>query len=297
MQGPLKLPKKGRFRIQSVAEMTGVPASTLRAWEQRYGFPAPERTASAYRVYSQSDIDLIASVRAKCDAGMAPAEAVAEVLDDGDPATPPEAPRAIVPAPTLAPNATIVDRLVAAAHASQPSAVDDAIRSAMMLGSPLAAFDSALAPTWARLRAQWVVGEIDSGRIRIAMEVLGHAARDLIRLGQPNANNGHAVLSALPDEDDIIPLVRAAFDAQAQGLRAVVIAPRASAQTIGLAAQQLSAARVAISCSEAPPPRRARELFDDIASRVGSTPWTVCGPAREAVRAVVEQCGGTIAEY
>ena len=50
----------GKFKIQTVAEMTGVPASTLRTWEQRYGFPSPDRTASAYRMYSQSDIDQIA---------------------------------------------------------------------------------------------------------------------------------------------------------------------------------------------------------------------------------------------
>ncbi|MBC8068894.1 MAG: MerR family transcriptional regulator, partial [Deltaproteobacteria bacterium] len=67
----------GRYRIQTVAELTGVPASTLRAWEQRYGFPAPERTASAYRLYSDGDVARIARVRSLCDGGMAAAEAVA----------------------------------------------------------------------------------------------------------------------------------------------------------------------------------------------------------------------------
>ena len=131
---------KGRFRIQSVAEMTGVPASTLRAWEQRYGFPAPERTASAYRVYSQDDIDLIAAVRARCDAGMAPAEAVAEVLESASASAPPPNRRRTKPAPARSgPVATgaspLVDRIVQAAHAPDPAALDEAVRSALMLGS------------------------------------------------------------------------------------------------------------------------------------------------------------------
>ena len=45
-----------RYRIQTVSQMTGIPAATLRAWERRYGFPEPERTQSSYRLYSEQDI-------------------------------------------------------------------------------------------------------------------------------------------------------------------------------------------------------------------------------------------------
>ena len=53
---------RGKYRIHTVAEMTGVPAATLRAWERRYGVPVPARTSSAYRVYSDADIALIRRV-------------------------------------------------------------------------------------------------------------------------------------------------------------------------------------------------------------------------------------------
>lgn len=65
----------GKYRIQAVADMTGIPAATLRAWERRYGVPAPERTESSYRLYSDTDVDLIRRLRELCDGGMAPAEA------------------------------------------------------------------------------------------------------------------------------------------------------------------------------------------------------------------------------
>ena len=34
-----------RYRIQAVSQMTGIPAPTLRAWERRYGIPAPQDSA------------------------------------------------------------------------------------------------------------------------------------------------------------------------------------------------------------------------------------------------------------
>jgi DNA-binding transcriptional MerR regulator len=42
--------------IKDVAEQTGVGAATLRMWEQRYGFPAPARSPSGYRVYTAGDV-------------------------------------------------------------------------------------------------------------------------------------------------------------------------------------------------------------------------------------------------
>src|SRR5687768_18576031 len=99
--------------------MTGVPAATLRAWEQRYGFPAPERTASSYRVYSPDDVDLIARVRALCDGGMAPAEAVAEVLEAG---TRPAAMQ-LEPLPPTTRGGPLAGQIVAAAEAADPGAL------------------------------------------------------------------------------------------------------------------------------------------------------------------------------
>src|SRR5690606_34905007 len=59
----VSVPTRGRYRIQSVAEMTGVSAATLRAWERRYGVPTPRRSHAAYRLYSDQDVAIIRRVR------------------------------------------------------------------------------------------------------------------------------------------------------------------------------------------------------------------------------------------
>ena len=33
----------GDLAIKDIAEQTGIAAGTIRMWEQRYGFPKPER--------------------------------------------------------------------------------------------------------------------------------------------------------------------------------------------------------------------------------------------------------------
>ena len=51
-----------KLAIKDVAEATGVAAGTIRMWEQRYGFPEPERTPAGYRLYSDDDVETLRRV-------------------------------------------------------------------------------------------------------------------------------------------------------------------------------------------------------------------------------------------
>src|SRR3712207_4444474 len=56
--------------IRDVAEQTGLAAGTIRMWEQRYGFPTPQRTASGYRLYSTEDVETLRRVLALRKGGL-----------------------------------------------------------------------------------------------------------------------------------------------------------------------------------------------------------------------------------
>lgn len=51
--------KTAKYKVHEIEERTGIPATTLRQWERRYDFPKPERSASGYRLYSDSDLQHI----------------------------------------------------------------------------------------------------------------------------------------------------------------------------------------------------------------------------------------------
>jgi len=67
------------YSMRSVVRMTGVPAATLRSWERRYGFPTPDRTATARRLYSAADVQAIQWVKAQTTQGFAISEAVRQI--------------------------------------------------------------------------------------------------------------------------------------------------------------------------------------------------------------------------
>jgi DNA-binding transcriptional MerR regulator len=47
------------YNAKAASTVTGVPISTLRTWERRYGVPAPGRTKTGQRLYTQQDIELV----------------------------------------------------------------------------------------------------------------------------------------------------------------------------------------------------------------------------------------------
>jgi DICT domain-containing protein/predicted DNA-binding transcriptional regulator AlpA len=69
--------------ISELVERTGVTEGTLRMWERRHGFPAPQRLASGHRRYLESDVEAVAAVQRERAAGMGLAAAIARVRESG----------------------------------------------------------------------------------------------------------------------------------------------------------------------------------------------------------------------
>jgi DICT domain-containing protein len=78
-------PMTSDLAIKDVAERTGIAAGTIRMWEQRYGFPAPGRTASGYRRYNEEDVEALRKVVALRHRGLSVPAAIARARDAGGP--------------------------------------------------------------------------------------------------------------------------------------------------------------------------------------------------------------------
>jgi DICT domain-containing protein len=71
--------------IGDLAEATGVNATTLRAWETRFGFPLAMRLPSGHRRYQRGDVEAVRSVARRRDSGLRLDVAIAEVMDSARP--------------------------------------------------------------------------------------------------------------------------------------------------------------------------------------------------------------------
>jgi DNA-binding transcriptional MerR regulator len=65
----------GVYSIGAVSSMLGVPAGTLRTWEERYGVVSPERTLGGHRLYSRRQIEQLRFVTAEMARGATAADA------------------------------------------------------------------------------------------------------------------------------------------------------------------------------------------------------------------------------
>jgi MerR family transcriptional regulator, light-induced transcriptional regulator len=74
------------YNLKAVVQHTGIPASSLRAWEKRYGLPAPVRKPNGHRVYTRSDVEKLLRIKALMAQGMTVSQACAQLAYAAAPA-------------------------------------------------------------------------------------------------------------------------------------------------------------------------------------------------------------------
>ena len=132
--------------IAELSRLTGVAPGTLRIWEERHGFPAPQRLPSGHRRYSHADVDRIRAVVAARESGLSLAAAIER-------ATGAERGQSIhsllrLRRPELAPERVPKPRMAALSHAIEDECIPRA-RGAVLVGSfQRARFYRAAQPRW-----------------------------------------------------------------------------------------------------------------------------------------------------
>lgn len=63
------------YSISAVERMVGVPAATLRNWEERYGLIRPERSGGGHRLFTRDQVEQLRFLAAQLEEGLQPAEA------------------------------------------------------------------------------------------------------------------------------------------------------------------------------------------------------------------------------
>lgn len=71
------------FPIRVLSELTGVSATTLRAWERRYGVIKPLRTPKGHRVYNQDDLDKVRRIVSLLERNYTISKAVKALVTNG----------------------------------------------------------------------------------------------------------------------------------------------------------------------------------------------------------------------
>lgn len=285
----------GPLRIHAVAELTGVPEPTLRAWERRYGIPRPERTSSGYRLYGAREVDEVRAMKELCEAGMAAAEAAAVVrsrsaaaVDDDDDEE---------PSPTPVgedPFAAVAAEIVAATRAFNDAALDRALARLPLLGPGTVLLDRVLAPALRGIGDLWEAGELTIAQEHLASQRVDGFLRSLLQISTSPEADRKIVLASFADDDHELGLLGTALRIASWGYKPLVLGARTPPSALGAAVAGLAPDVVALSVTVAPDRPRARELVLDYGTACGRTPWIVGGPAAAVVADLVRARGGMI---
>ena len=190
------------LNIAALARRTGVPADTIRKWEQRYGVLRPERTTGGQRRYSEEDVARVEWLKARLGEGYRIGEAA--TLLGAVPLAAPASPDALREA--------LADAVVRNDLASLITLVDQALA----LNQLEDALTDVLAPVLTAVGDSWEAGEISvaqehlaSGVVRAHLERLLADSRAAIR--------GTAVLACAPGERHELGLLMLAVLLRADG--------------------------------------------------------------------------------
>ena len=284
-----------KYRIQAVSEATGVPTATLRAWERRYGVPAPKRAGNQYRLYSEEDVALIRRMAMLCSQGTAPSQAAKIVMAESQRTTNLPTPPMSVPTGTVDPYAEAVERIVAAAAQYDSWALDREIQRGLYLGPALTVYRRVFAPAMEKLGLQWERGTSSVAEEHLASQALMGAVRNMVRLSQRHDAESQILLGCVDSESHELPLYGVAIMAAQHGWRPMVLGSSSPPEAVAAAVDTVNPEAVGLSITIEQPQRDMAQLFRAYAAACGRTPWVVGGRASMRYRFMIEESGGGVA--
>jgi len=179
------------YTIKQAAGLSGVPETSLRAWERRYGVVAPRRPHTGYRLYDDDAVARVSTMRGLVEAGWSASQAAAAVREGtGAAALASALSTTSRTAPADGPSnaAELMSRFLTAAARLDLIGIERTLDQGFALGSFEHVVDSWLFPTLEALGEGWARGEIDVAgehaashavhrRLAAAFQAAGSASR------------------------------------------------------------------------------------------------------------------------
>jgi MerR family transcriptional regulator, light-induced transcriptional regulator len=233
------------FTASEVESRTGVPATTLRQWERRYGLPNPQRANSGYRLYSQSDIGCIEFMRNQIGDGV-PASRAAQlyVLAKGGNSP------AVQSNPRGA-SINLVSRLIDATLAGDNGRADRVLSEAHASLSVEDVLLGVIQPTLVEIGEKWHRGEINVAHEHQASNFLRGKLHGLLELAG-NSKHGPAIIVACaPGEWHEIGSLMLAIFLRRAGFRTHYLGANTPVEDLVRFAREVKAEALMISASNA----------------------------------------------
>jgi DNA-binding transcriptional MerR regulator len=253
--------------IRTICSLTGVNAVTLRAWERRYGFIRPFRTAKGHRLYTHAHVELIRRVLELVERGV-PMSQVGKLVG--------AAPKSRLASDIPGVWRDYFERMTAAIARLDEPELDRIYDEALSVHSIDNFTRHLILPLLVHLGERWknIAGAIAEEHF-LAMHLrskLGARLMHRIRY----ATGPRLVAACAPGEHHEIGLLLFALEAQSAGLRTVLLGADTPFEDVAIAQRRCGADAIVISSSIDPEPGLLERALPKLARQV-SVPVFVGG--------------------
>jgi DNA-binding transcriptional MerR regulator len=251
------------FNLKAVVQQTGLKPDTLRAWERRYGLPAPERSEGGHRLYSRRDIDTIKWLIARQREGLSISRAVdlwQQLREGGQDPLQASMPLA-VQAPAAPPPAYLGEQVaelregwIGACLAYDERQAEQILAQAFALYSPELVGVEILQKAVATIGEGWYRGDVTVQQEHFCSSLAVRHLEALVMGAPPPTRPGRILVACPPDEDHVIGLLLLTFLLRRRGWEVIYLGANVPADRLEttvrvtqphlaiLAAQQLHSA-------------------------------------------------------
>jgi len=210
----------GALRIGEFARRVGVSPELLRAWERRYGLLQPIRTEGGFRLYTDDDAERVERMKHALDRGLSAAEAARSAL-----------------AQERSTEGALDDareRLVAAGHAYDETAVHTILDEALAAFSLETVLQELILPVLREIGAEWERGTLEVGQEHFASNLFRERLLALARLWG-RGGGPLAILACAPGERHDIGLIAFGLVLRSHGWRILFLGADTPIETLAQA--------------------------------------------------------------
>jgi DNA-binding transcriptional MerR regulator/methylmalonyl-CoA mutase cobalamin-binding subunit len=254
--------------IGSVERDTGLSKDTLRVWERRYGFPAPERDALGERAYPLDQVDKLRTLKRLLDLGHRPGRIVGLPIEDlqrlarASAATPSAGP------PQARGQDVDLDALLRLLTGHRFDELRGEL-SQLLLRKGLAHFVAeVVAPLNEAVGEAWTRGGLQIFEEHLYTEVVQGLLRSAIGSLQRSGQRPRVLLTTFPQEPHGLGILMAEASFALEGCRCVSLGVQTPVWDIALAAEAQRADIVALSFSPAVNPNQALDGLAELRGRL-----------------------------
>ncbi|MEH3032591.1 MAG: MerR family transcriptional regulator [Aeromicrobium erythreum] len=255
------------WSVGEVATALGVPASTLRTWERRYGLQPSVRTSGGHRRYDAADIERIRLMNHLVRQGVTPAEAAQA------------ASRIHLTHDTTRRDEAWVDEVILSARQYDSRALVSRFNDVLQRHGMMTAWTDYLAPTLRRVGEEWASGGLGVDSEHLVSETLLTVMRARLHEIGVHPTDATVLLASAEDDQHALPIVAIQVALAEAGVPAHALGPRLPSGALADIAARTNAATVFIWASVQ---RSTHDrLHRVLGSLAGSTSLLLGGPGWE----------------